>query len=291
MALSHPALSVLLLGAFLAGLSGCASGTRPASYNCDAGCWTTLQLTHAHTDTSGAADLDGPRITGVSSDLLLAPLSCDDACRSSSGDLANPGFIATEMCLYESDNKAWACAGYRTDAGGAPQYFVWFQVPGAKTFVVGLGSTPPSPDAGKYAHAIVTISSASDANSGASFWIVFVESHPATTSSYFVYDYLLPFTLSSFQPTAIQYTQFVQGASGATADPAIFANNRYGTALTHDGATPTSLSPDWQVLKHDGVLSPTGTATNPSSAGWSRPPSGSTDGGRFVMWCCASAAG
>jgi hypothetical protein len=270
-------------------LAGCAIGPRPGGYSCagaSGGCWTQLLLTHSHTDASGAPDLDGPRITGVSTHLLLAPLTCDDACRASTGDIAKPGFIATEVCLYDSDTKAWACTGYRTDAGGGQQYFVWYAVPGTKSVVVPLASTPPSPDAGKYAHAIVTITSASDSSSGTGVWLVFVESHPAGTSSYFVYDYLLPFNLSTFQPTIIQYTQLISGTSGATSGAAIFTNNMYGSTLAHDGASPTSLSPDWKVLQHDGVIPATGTATSPSMAEWAPSPSSSSYGGKFVVWCC-----
>jgi len=180
-------------------LAGCEIASRPGGYSCTGGCWTVQQLSYSHTDASGARDLDGPRITGVSSNLLLAPLTCDDACRASSGDLANPGFIATYVCLYDTDNKAWACVGYRTDAGGAQEYFVWYQVPGTKNVVAVLASTPPSPDAGRYAHAIVSLSSISDATIPAGAWVVIIESHPAGTSSFFYYDYLLPFNLSTFQ--------------------------------------------------------------------------------------------
>jgi hypothetical protein len=261
-------------------LAGCDIASRPGGYSCMSGCRTQAILIHSHTDSSGVPDLDGPLSTGISSDLLLAPLSCDGACRASSGDFANPGFIATYMCLDNTGNLAWACVGYRTDAGGAQQYIVWYQVPGARNVIVVLGSTPPSPYAGKYAHAILTITSAADSSVGKGIWLVFVESHPAGTSSFFIFDYVLLFDLTTFLPTLIQYTQFIFGASGATSGAAIFANNMYGS-------TPTSLSPEWKALQHDGVLSATGTATNPSAAEWTPPPSRSTSGGKFVVWCCA----
>jgi len=88
------------------------------------------------------------------------------------------------------------------------------------------------------------------------------------------------------KPTLIQYTQYIFGSSGATSGAAIFTNNMYGSTLAHSGVTPTSLSPDWKVLQHDGAHPATGTATSPSMAEWTPPPSRSSNGGKFVVWCC-----
>jgi hypothetical protein len=248
-----------------------------------------LQLTHTHTDTSGAPDLDGSPILGVQSDVLVAPLTCDAACRASSGDAANPGFIADEICLYQSGSGAWACIGYRTDPAGVEQYFVWYAEPGKKDVTVFLDATPPSPDEkGVYPHALIYLFTyvSLDHLGG---WEALIQSvSPNHLSEDELLGYDLPFTAADFQPTAIQYTQFIAGTSGATAGYALFTQNYYSVTVQHPADEPLTFIPKWQPFAHNGVLGATGTATSPGYAGWSLSPTKSATGGSYYVYCCTA---
>ncbi len=281
----HRLVRVSLIGLVICTLlTGCGAGTTSVSYSCKGGCWTVLQLSHDHTDASGAPDLDAARLTGASSYIYPARLFCDDACRASSGDIANPGYIATVLCLYQADTGAWACTGYRTDAAGAEQYFVWYQVPGEKNVVVFLGSVPVTPGCFGIALSYVAFSISSyfglDAPDGR--WSVNI----FPNACFDPITFTLPFKFLDFQPTAIQYTQFIAGTRGAAADIAVFTSNAYGVTMDHVYGSITDFETKWQTLKHDGVLSATGTATNPSFAEWFPTPSSSTYGGRYFVSCC-----
>jgi hypothetical protein len=268
-------------------MTGCAE-TRPGGYSCTGGCWTLLQLTHSHTDGTGEPDLDGARITGASSDIQVVPLSCDSSCRGSSGDPAHPGFIATELCLYQLDNKAWACIGYRTGEVGNEEYFAWYQVPGKTNTKVLLGAAKPAADSsGIYPYTTFAISSGISVSGGCGLVCISggweVDIFPSGASAI---SYALPFSLTDFQPTHIQYTQYIYGTSGATAGYTLFTNNQYGDKLVDFLVGTGSQRPNWHPIKHDGVLSPTGTSSSPSFAGWGFNPGADISGGMFYIYCC-----
>jgi hypothetical protein len=286
-------IGLMLLGA----LAGCAGTPRPGGYDCVntlGGCFTLLALGSMHKDASGAPDLDGTTITGAASEIQVVPLSCDAACRASSGDTTRPGYIANYIQLWEQDNGAFIRLGYRTNDKGEEWYFDEYGIPGTSFTSQVLAPTHVDPGATSDFPAVQlnigSVFGASLGDCGGTIPLCFTDSWTASVvlpGGGGSYDATTSFTTEGFKPNWLYYTQQIWGTSGATAGYATFERNQYGEKLV-SFISGVPSGPDWHYLRHDG--SPPaehGTATHPSFGNWSFNPSADSTGGVYYLYCCA----
>jgi hypothetical protein len=263
-------------------LVGCSTGgsPRPGGYQCIAapsqyGCWTQLSITPTHVNSDGTPDIPGLPV-GAQSGVLITPLSCDAACRASSGGGGNPpGFIANFMQLWQSSNNWFIRVGYETTPSSGAQYFVQWGVgdfsPSNGTVPLGLTQIEPG-FTGDYPYTNIFLGQVTHAASGPQVWNAYVgPNFPPTAVPQGV-----GIGPTAFQPDYLFSGQVVYGTSGATAIISGFTGTHIYTAS------------GFQALQEDGVPpNPVRTADHPTDAGWLSPPSSSgSDGGIFYVSCC-----
>jgi hypothetical protein len=261
-------------------VAGCSVGgsPRPGGYQCIAapsqyGCWTLLSLTPTHLNSDGNVDIPGLPV-GATSDVLVAPLSCDTACQASGGGGGNPpGYIANVMQLSQSSNNWFIRTGYETTPSSGTQYFLQYYLadvtPPSATIYLGATQVEPGFTGSE---PFTAVGMGKSLETPPEWNVQMIPTFPPTS---------LPLShiigVSAFQPDYVYYGQVVYGTSGATAIIAAFTDNYISTSTVT------------QHLQEDGM--PPGTvrtADHPTDAGWLIHPSttSSNIGGEFYVSCC-----
>jgi hypothetical protein len=231
-------------------------------------------LSHSHPNGDGHADIpDDP--LGVSTDLLLVPLSCGLTCQASSRP---PGFIANIVQLYDSHSRLAIRAGYETTSSGVNTAFIQYSSPDHSppytTEIV--GPTGVNPDFRGSTDPFATVSISWDGMA----WEVSMNglTDPQLQQEYGEgIDLRAPeFPTTAFYPDQVQLLQEVYGTRDATAPGAVFTNNQV-----------KFLGLGWRTLQEDGTVTiPELTPTHPTLAGWLVERGASTNGGSFYVSCC-----
>jgi hypothetical protein len=261
---------------------GLGGSTGLGSYNCVnmiGGCYNGLVLSVTHLGPKGKPDLPTD-LDGAVTDLLLVPLSCDTACRDSSGPGNPPGYIANFLVLRDDTTGAFIRVGYMTTTSGTNHYFMQYYLPDIATIpnlTKDFGPTGIDPGfAGSSPYTEFWIT-----HSFEQFWFIWIvpltpDAHPTGGQEYS--EEIGP---TLFRPTQIRYVQLIWGRSGAVAPLAVFTNNYYRSYF----ANPNP--PYDVVVSADGVpFGPGGTPSQPTLAQWLNPPSNASNGGAFAVQCC-----
>jgi hypothetical protein len=254
----------------LAGCTATLAGgvTRAGGYDCTGptnryGCYTGAAI---HLTNSGPAGT----VDGVGTDLLVAPLTCDQYCENSTHTRCC-GFIGTFIQLYDATDGSAIRAGYQTFWPGDAQYFYAWSYGGSGAAAGLVGATHvTSASAGSPTFVHISIYE----SVGEGWFIAICPGQTGQTCS----NPQARVPLENFHPDSLHLMQEVYGSSGATAEGAVFSNNQI-----------LSSTSGWRPLQTDGVVTRVVTATNPSDAAWLTLPSHSSTGGTFYVSCCQGA--
>jgi hypothetical protein len=267
--------AVITLLLLAIGLAGCGGKANPNGYNCvnnQGGCIEQVVLDKAN------GDFNQGNPWYVNSYVQVVPLTCDQACRASSGNPNLTGYLVNYVSLQDANGR-FIQAGYFTDAAGQSQYFYEAALPGKAVIFSPVGLTHVDPGfQGKYPYVSIVIDAALDkADPNTPVWYVeMVVSYPAVAILFFSLGH------ADFVPTKLVMGQQVWGKSGATAIEALFAYTGYDT-------TPWNAQggPNYRNLSTDGVVTLGGGAP-PPYANWVVKPTNDVNGtgGLFFTECC-----
>jgi hypothetical protein len=272
-------------------LAACGGESATSPYDCinaTGGCYNYAQLSQSNgvftrTPVAFYTDLD------------VVPLTCDSACRASSGNLTTPGYISNYVTLFDASGTYFIRAGYYT-FNGHDTYFYDSRLPGQAYSTHPLGDTHigPNPPAADYPDTWTSTGVRFDKTSGTSpgWYVTFHLRHDAAMGAVGDHSFAVTgpsFILTSFQPYRVTMGQLLYGHSGATAIFASFANNQvaYDT-LCIPGPLGTSCANLYGQLTGDGSVVPQPSpGVPPPYANWIvRPSAHNSNGGVFYTECC-----
>jgi hypothetical protein len=282
----YPTIALALFAVLATLLAGCTVGgsTFPGGYHCTApqnpsGCYTQISFTHSHTNQDNNPDIAGdPKY--AYSNLLVVPLSCDAACKASSGQGNPPGGMGNFLEMYQPNGGWYIRLGYSTAFGLS--YYLQYRLPGVNNgqftqVILGPAPTGNGGNTIDYKYALVAMGVLGQQTffGTTGDWVAIIE--PPYGPNGYLWEDLGP---STFSPTTVFYGQFVYGTSGAKAELAFFANNNILTA-------PYSAQNLQQFVTEDGSPpSDTQSVDHPTDASWLFKPTQSSTGGMFRIACC-----
>jgi hypothetical protein len=210
--------------------------------------------------------------------LQVVPLTCDNACRASSGDPNHVGGIANFIGL-DDGGAHWIRIGYGTDNAGHPEYWHDFALPNLPYTSTLDGLTHVETGfVGKIPYANLLIEAVADqGNLNTPLWYAYIyTTYPVVNTMFFKLGH------ADFVPTRLILGQVLWGKSGANAIEALYAYTSYET-------TPWNAQVFVAVpLTTNGIVSPLAGAP-PPYANWVVKPTNDVQvsGGLFFTECCA----